>query len=560
MLKEFVKNENEQVSASDSVEVLEETNGNMDNSDVESDVTIISTGTTVLLWDEKSEDEQWNHSHNSDEEQGKQANKNICQKNEMESERNRANENGDRYEHTVKAQESSEEEVPVDTGVDEDGVEKKDCQEEVEQDILLFGETLLKHLKRRIKKGKQQLKWKGKVQEPKEFVTLVLKASGSWSTKKYAGKVNQHIFQEKKKSYTINFWPSKKTLIVQGNEKIAERIDNKIDKMLELMSKGSEEIESLIDEILDDRPLENTTTIRKSKSDKQVEKAATKWQIDQLWKAIKDLKDLLQKTSCQIIAEKECIEIKSGETIDIKQTNKQEQRDKQPSETKEKKEPKITDYFAPTKDFKAFETTKREYVTKIVKLNKENQELKQRLQKLVNENTDQRKKLQKGVSKDNEATSNLKQKQQGETAIKKHMIKRTTAHTTAAVEKVSSDNKAKESKPLILIAGDSIIKDVNGWMLSRTSRVKVHSFSGADISDMHDFLKPLIKKKPSRIIVHCGTNDLASNQVEIIAMNIKNLANTIKSNGIDCTVSGLTLRDDGLASKASQVNSKLEVF
>ena len=57
-------------------------------------------------------------------------------------------------------------------------------------------------------------------------------------------------------------------------------------------------------------------------------------------------------------------------------------------------------------------------------------------------------------------------------------------------------------------------------MLSRTSRVKVHSFSGADTSDMHDFLKPLIKKKPSRIIVHCGTNDLASNQVENIAMNI----------------------------------------
>ena len=161
--------ENEKVSASDSVEVLEETNGNMDNSDVESDVTIISTGTTVLLWDEKSEDEQWNHSHNLDKEQGKQADKKICQKNEMESERNRANENGDRYEHTVKAQESSQEEVPVDTGVDEDGVEKKDCQEEVEQDFLLFGETLLKHLERRITKGKQQLKWNGKVQELKEF-------------------------------------------------------------------------------------------------------------------------------------------------------------------------------------------------------------------------------------------------------------------------------------------------------------------------------------------------------------------------------------------------------
>ena len=77
------------------------------------------------------------------------------------------NENGDGNEHTVKAQEpgQEEEEVPVDTEVNENGVEKKDCQEEVEQDILLFGETLLKHLERRTTKGKQQLKWNGKVQE-----------------------------------------------------------------------------------------------------------------------------------------------------------------------------------------------------------------------------------------------------------------------------------------------------------------------------------------------------------------------------------------------------------
>ena len=69
-----------QASASDSVEVLEEMNGNMDNSDVELDVTIISTGTTVLLWDEKSEDKQWNHSHNLDKEQGKQAIKRFVRK------------------------------------------------------------------------------------------------------------------------------------------------------------------------------------------------------------------------------------------------------------------------------------------------------------------------------------------------------------------------------------------------------------------------------------------------------------------------------------------------
>ena len=103
--------------------------------------------------------------------------------------------------------------------------------------------------------------------------------------------------------------------------------------------------------------------------------------------------------------------------------NKQEQGDKQPSKIKEKKEQKLTDYFAPKKDFKAFETTKREFVTKTLKLHKENQELKQRLQKLVNGNTDLRKKFQNGGSKGNELTSNIKQKQQKETATKRMLQK-----------------------------------------------------------------------------------------------------------------------------------------
>ena len=66
------KDGNEQASANDSVEILEQANGNMDASNVDSNVTIISSYTTVLLcWSEKRGDEQWNHSHNLDEEQGK---------------------------------------------------------------------------------------------------------------------------------------------------------------------------------------------------------------------------------------------------------------------------------------------------------------------------------------------------------------------------------------------------------------------------------------------------------------------------------------------------------
>ena len=73
-------------------------------------------------------------------------------------------------------------------------------------------------------------------------------------------------------------------------------------------------------------------------------KAATKQQIDRLWKTVEYLKDLSQNPCRQTNAEKECMEIKSRETSNNKQTNKQEQRDKQPSKTKEKKEPKITSF------------------------------------------------------------------------------------------------------------------------------------------------------------------------------------------------------------------------
>ena len=66
-------------------------------------------------------------------------------------------------------------------------------------------------------------------------------------------------------------------------------------------------------------------------------------------------------------------------------------------------------------------------MTKTVKLNKENQELKQRLQKLANENTELRKKLQNGVSKGNEATNNIKQKRQ---SLRETVTKRTCDKTS----------------------------------------------------------------------------------------------------------------------------------
>ena len=88
-------------------------------------------------------------------------------------------------------------------------------------------------------------------------------------------------------------------------------------------------------------------------------------------------------------------------------------------------------------------------------------------------------------------------------------------------------------------------------------RVKVHSFPGATVSDIEDYLKPLTKKRPARIILHCGTNDLNTSQPAQVAEDIRNLVNYIKAEGIDCTVSELVMRNDGLYNKVIEVNEKL---
>ena len=56
-------------------------------------------------------------------------------------------------------------------------------------------------------------------------------------------------------------------------------------------------------------------------------------------------------------------------------------------------------------------------------------------------------------------------------------------------------------KKLVFIVGDSIIQHVEGWDLSTNDRhVAVKSFSGARITNMDDYLRPLLRKKPDEII------------------------------------------------------------
>ena len=66
-------------------------------------------------------------------------------------------------------------------------------------------------------------------------------------------------------------------------------------------------------------------------------------------------------------------------------------------------------------------------------------------------------------------------------------------------EKNQDINGRKDTKPLVIIAGDSIIKDLNGRMMSRQNNIKIHCFPGSTMEDMTDF----VKKNPRSFHISC---------------------------------------------------------
>ena len=109
-----------------------------------------------------------------------------------------------------------------------------------------------------------------------------------------------------------------------------------------------------------------------------------------------------------------------------------------------------------------------------------------------------------------------------------------------------------------VVAGDSILKGLKGWLMARDGSIKVHSFAGATTQDMQDYIKPLLSRKPSRIVLHTGTNDLLNElDAEQIADKIFELGRKIVNSGTSCTISTLVERQDELNSMVRDVNKFL---
>ena len=129
------------------------------------------------------------------------------------------------------------------------------------------------------------------------------------------------------------------------------------------------------------------------------------------------------------------------------------------------------------------------------------------------------------------------------------------------LEKLADYSTKKQ--PVTYILGDSIVKEVKGWELSnnlkRSHKVVVKSFSGAKIQCMRQYIKPSLSQKPDHVIIHIGTNDLASNMsADNISKSIIDLATSSANDHLNITVSGIVPRSDDLAIKAKEVNGLLQ--
>ena len=94
------------------------------------------------------------------------------------------------------------------------------------------------------------------------------------------------------------------------------------------------------------------------------------------------------------------------------------------------------------------------------------------------------------------------------------------------IHNVTNDNHIW-SKGTTLITGSSIISGIEENRLKKY-KAKVRSFPGAKINDMYDYLKPLLKKKPSNIILQIGSNDSPYKSINEITNEISALKSFIK--------------------------------
>jgi len=160
-----------------------------------------------------------------------------------------------------------------------------------------------------------------------------------------------------------------------------------------------------------------------------------------------------------------------------------------------------------------------------------------------------------------QTTNNLITDQQTEkTNRPKHPANRRKDQQTK--ESNTTQPRQPTIKKKVFLVGDSIVKNLQGRKMSnKISNVHVLSIPGCKSHDMRYHVQPILNSNPDEIIVHVGTNSLASTSTaQECAEEIAHVASLINTNKTQATISSILPRDDrvDLNTKLTSVNQILE--
>ena len=118
-------------------------------------------------------------------------------------------------------------------------------------------------------------------------------------------------------------------------------------------------------------------------------------------------------------------------------------------------------------------------------------------------------------------------------------------------------------KPLILLVGDSIIKNVTSYDLRKECKdvnIMVRPYRGGKVKNVKNLIIDILEDdvKPTAICIHASTNDIGSGKsVDNIVVDIENLINLVQNQGIMPILSLPTVRNDKFLQKINVLNGHL---
>ena len=125
-------------------------------------------------------------------------------------------------------------------------------------------------------------------------------------------------------------------------------------------------------------------------------------------------------------------------------------------------------------------------------------------------------------------------------------------------------NNLQKSKISVFIIGDSLIKKIDGYLLTSSLKhqylVKTRPFSTAKTIDMYHYIKPAQRDfKPEIFIFHVGTDGPPLNQSpKEISEDIVTLTESMKTENIKIIISSIVCRADSFREKFDEVNFYLK--